>query len=169
MATAATRYCTSSVGWSGIWTSRAITWGWWTAWAIFETDTKLIDINGDGLTDVVRDGVAQNEKGKLHYQINTGRGFLPVTATNITFYPGTTSFAGALKAAEVVDYDGDGRQDLLLPNAPSTSVFTDGMDVVRVTRRRGRGAHLLPYRDRHQVLASRRRIAAAARPARRRC
>ncbi|TCC34935.1 RHS repeat-associated core domain-containing protein [Kribbella sindirgiensis] len=91
--------------------------------SLLKTDSLFLDLNGDGLLDVVNDGVAPNDKGRLFYQLNTGLGFSVSEATSIVFKP------GSLKAAKVFDYDSDGRQDLLLPHWGGTA-FT-GMDVVR--------------------------------------
>jgi len=63
---------------------------------------RLADVNGDGLQDAVVDS-----GGKINVRLNLGGSFSGL-------YP--TTYNGAdLPAAQVLDYNSDGRQDLLVP------------------------------------------------------
>lgn len=80
-------------------------------WSAGAGRVLFLDVNGDGLTDVVRAG---NEffPGQLLTSINTGDGFLPPTPSLVGY---STDQAEYLDLSAKLDYDGDGRMDLLLP------------------------------------------------------
>ncbi|MET7552358.1 FG-GAP-like repeat-containing protein, partial [Streptomyces sp. NPDC005500] len=92
-------------------------------------DVKFLDMNGDGLTDVVGNGTDDGTKDQLYVSLNKGlRYFTDWQSMNVS--------SAAFRAAEVADYDGDGRQDLLVPRLSSGGQFGPkyvGMDVVRLT------------------------------------
>jgi RHS repeat-associated protein len=84
---------------------------------------QLLDVNGDGLTDMI---VAINDV--LHLRLNTGNDFdVPV---NMGLSP-----TKALSAAEVIDIDGDGRDELLIPRqSPLTAAdLYLGMDLIQAS------------------------------------
>ncbi|WP_369275848.1 FG-GAP-like repeat-containing protein [Streptomyces sp. R11] len=95
----------------------------------FKLDMKLVDLNGDGFLDLVTNGLNGEKKNTLYYRLNRGNGSFTIPALPMNIG------AGGFTAAELVDYDGDGRQDLLLPRAstlPSTGgAQYVGLDVVR--------------------------------------
>jgi RHS repeat-associated protein len=86
-----------------------------------EIDAKLVDLNGDGLTDMVTNGYPGRED-ELWYWLNDGRDMDPVKA-NVGLA------ADALALSEVVDYNGDGRHELLVPRQGGTGQYV-GLDVV---------------------------------------
>ncbi|MEU4393752.1 hypothetical protein [Kribbella sp. NPDC023855] len=95
----------------------------------FKLNMKFVDLNGDGLLDLVADGQYGVKKPSLYYKLNRGNGTFTLDAPmNIA--------SGGFAGAELVDGDGDGdgRQELLIPRlsaAPSTSEpLFDGLDVV---------------------------------------
>jgi RHS repeat-associated protein len=80
---------------------------------ILNQDIKLLDLNGDGLTDLVTNG-SDSVVGKvdaLFHRLNTGNGFAPPEAMGVT----RDALKASFKAAEVVDTNGDGRDELLIP------------------------------------------------------
>ncbi|MET7552266.1 FG-GAP-like repeat-containing protein, partial [Streptomyces sp. NPDC005500] len=100
--------------------------------SVLKLDVKSVDVNGDGLTDVVANGTGGEKKDELYVSLNTGNHgvFRPSTPMGVALP------SAAFKAAEVADYDGDGRQDLLVPRLSSGGQFGPkyvGMDVVRLT------------------------------------
>jgi RHS repeat-associated protein len=69
----------------------------------------FLDVNGDGLPDAVMPDQAH----QLLTYLNTGRGFAaPVSSLAALVVAGADAF---LNLASPIDYDGDGRQDLLVP------------------------------------------------------
>jgi RHS repeat-associated protein len=99
---------------------------------IFSLDIKLADLNGDGLIDLVTNGAYSTTPGStLHFWLNKGRGFL-----NATEMSGFTVSTTALKAAQVIDINADGRFELLVPRLSSGANFEPvytGMDLVQST------------------------------------
>ena len=83
------------------------------AGAVAGLDVQLLDLNGDGLTDLVTNGddSGAGKTDSLFHRLNTGRGFAPPVAMGVT----RPALAASFKAAEVVDADGDGRHELLIP------------------------------------------------------
>ncbi|MFI6132873.1 FG-GAP-like repeat-containing protein [Micromonospora sp. NPDC051141] len=98
---------------------------------VLQLDKQWLDVNGDGLVDLVTNGGANGVKGSsLYYWLNTGRGFTGATATGAT--AGSHAFGNGL----VVDYDGDGRQDLLVARPAGGAQLEPlyvGLDVIRAT------------------------------------
>lgn len=94
---------------------------------IFDYDVKLLDLNGDGLTDLIIGHGLGAEEMKPSYRLNNGRRFENPQPLSSEFHVG--------KLAEVVDYDGDGRHELLVPRRSSLPTTGGpqfvGMDVVR--------------------------------------
>ncbi|MFJ7305233.1 FG-GAP-like repeat-containing protein [Streptomyces sp. NPDC099088] len=96
-------------------------------------DVKFLDVNGDGLSDAVTVPKIGNQKNQLFYALNMGkRRFTTIWAPMNLDLP-----SDALKPSQVADYDGDGRQDLLVPRL-SGGVSTGGakyvgMDVIQVS------------------------------------
>jgi len=95
-------------------------------------DLKLMDLNGDGLSDVVSNGLGNNpgvdgREDRLYYRLNTGRGF---TAPQLM---GVDLKRDALAVSEIVDADGDGRQDLLVPRWTGVGGVPayDAMELIR--------------------------------------
>ncbi|MBK9261560.1 MAG: VCBS repeat-containing protein [Polyangiaceae bacterium] len=69
----------------------------------------FLDANGDGLSDAVQTGYSDHQ---LWVFINTGRGF----RTRVNAIPGNVFSADEFAhLATAIDFDNDGRQDLLLP------------------------------------------------------
>ncbi|MEV6282747.1 FG-GAP-like repeat-containing protein [Kribbella sp. NPDC051770] len=94
---------------------------------VLKLDKQWLDLNNDGLTDLLTNGTASGvEESVLYYWLNTGRGFGGAKPAGVS----ADGFARAL----VVDYDGDGTRDLLVPR-PATGGQTVpswvGLDVVR--------------------------------------
>jgi RHS repeat-associated protein len=73
----------------------------------------LGDFNGDGLTDVTH--AVQQSDGTLKWQVRFGTG-APMTSTAQFSEPVGTSIDAIGSGAMVVDWDGDGRTDLLYPS-----------------------------------------------------
>ncbi|WP_170215154.1 FG-GAP-like repeat-containing protein [Micromonospora aurantiaca] len=96
---------------------------------VLQLDKQWLDLNGDGLIDLVTNGNANGVKGPdLYYWLNTGRGLTQPTNS------GVTATAHAFANATVVDYDGDGRRDLLVPRLADGAQFQPlytGLDVIR--------------------------------------
>lgn len=111
---------------------------------------KPLDVNGDGLLDLV---VLTKEALDLVTYINTGKGFLP-PIVSIQGHEEIPDFAvgGAFFWALAIplDYNGDGRVDLLLPgevleSTPGTNQWKRGPSPVEFTHPRWPpGAILLP-------------------------
>ena len=75
----------------------------------------FLDVNGDGLPDAVESGF---ENGALYTYMNTGRSFgAPVFSLGSSGYGGQDLY---FSLATPLDYNGDGRQDLLVPLPPGT-------------------------------------------------
>lgn len=83
--------------------------------AILETAGAplLGDFNGDGLTDVAHP--VQQTDGTLRWQVRFGTGATMVSANQFSA-PVVTSIDASTGGAMVVDWDGDGRTDLLYPS-----------------------------------------------------
>ncbi|MFE4925420.1 FG-GAP-like repeat-containing protein, partial [Streptomyces sp. NPDC056661] len=92
-----------------------------------KVDKQWLDLNGDGLTDLVTNGTADGSTGPtLYYWLNTGAGFTGAKTTNMS----SEGFA----YAQVVDYEGDGRRDLLVPRPAGGGQLEplwSRMDVIR--------------------------------------
>ncbi|MEO8671008.1 MAG: RHS repeat-associated core domain-containing protein [Tahibacter sp.] len=95
---------------------RTIINGFWQgAGQVFFTDSRTIDVNGDGLLDVIADRDLPQSAGTMDVFLNTGAGFVPGQ---------TSGYAGVndqdteptLGQSARLDYDGDGRDDLLITN-----------------------------------------------------
>jgi RHS repeat-associated protein len=99
--------------------------------SVLGTETKIADVNGDGLADVIARGSDRDHPKDLHYWLNIGGTFLPGKPMNMGLAD------GSMGVAQVVDFDSDGRQDLLVPHQstlPSTAgPAFDGLDVIRST------------------------------------
>ncbi len=90
-------------------------------WEIFETELPVVpaggrlvflDVNGDGLPDAVESGFQDHT---LYTYLNTGPTFAPPV-----FSLGSRGFGDQdtyFRLAAALDYNGDGRQDLLMPVA----------------------------------------------------
>ena len=88
---------------------------------------KVLDVNGDGLSDLITtSGVSGSGTTELKVRMNTGNGFAPQSTTGLSVYK------DALKGAEVIDFDGDGRHDLLVPRRDAGSGLYVGLDLVRI-------------------------------------
>lgn len=100
---------------------------------IVNQDAKLLDINGDGLTDLVTNGDYSGKVDGLFYRLNTGNGFASPTPMGVNGAMLKSSF----KAAEVVDINGDGRDELLIPKYAGVLSAGNpqfgGMDLVKAT------------------------------------
>ncbi len=77
---------------------------------------KTLDMNGDGLTDLLHYRGDLEGSERLTVWANTGAGFEYVGSPSPS-EPFISRFA--FQRAQVLDYDGDGRQDLLVPTGPS--------------------------------------------------
>jgi RHS repeat-associated protein len=78
---------------------------------------RALDLNGDGLQDLISfpnvNPSAKNQPFDLDVHINTGDGFLAVPASGAS----DRNFGDSdLLAAVVLDADGDGREDILIPS-----------------------------------------------------
>lgn len=82
-------------------------------WSLGSARMIFLDVNGDGLPDAVS---ASSSKvpivGRLVTSINTGKGFLPGVPSLPGFQVDQTK---NFNFAAPLDYDGDGRMDLLVP------------------------------------------------------
>ena len=80
-------------------------------WSLGSGRVLFLDVNGDGLPDALTTGDA-SAPGLLMTSMNTGRGFLP----GVPSLPGYPPDQGEyLDFSATLDFDGDGRMDLLLP------------------------------------------------------
>jgi len=97
--------------------------GTWTAW-----DTKLpiprasggvifADVNGDGLPDAIASGASD---GRLRTWMNTGNGFATMPVDSLK-WDGLFPQDKYIRFATPLDFDGDGRTDLLLPMIDAVS------------------------------------------------
>ena len=94
------------------------------SWGASETELPVVpaggrvvflDVSGDGLPDAVEAGFGDRA---LYTYLNTGVGFAPPV-----FSLGTRGLGDQdtyFRLAAILDYDGDGRQDLLMPVPPAT-------------------------------------------------
>ncbi|MFI6132874.1 FG-GAP-like repeat-containing protein [Micromonospora sp. NPDC051141] len=87
-------------------------------------DRKWLDLNGDGLVDLITNGNSATKGSRLYYWLNTGR-----TMTG-PYDTGLATGGAELPLTEVVDFEGDGFRDLLVPR-PSGNSYV-GLDVIRV-------------------------------------
>jgi RHS repeat-associated protein len=89
--------------------------------AVMNFDVKFIDLNGDGLLDLVANGgPTDTAPGTMLYaSINTGARSLPFAAP---VPMGIHAPIAAFKAARVKDGSGDGRQRLFVPSLAQTSM-----------------------------------------------
>ncbi|MFT3765275.1 MAG: FG-GAP-like repeat-containing protein [Minicystis sp.] len=99
-------------------THAALSWDGDGAWESVETglpsSTLLLfaDVNGDGLPDAI----VSDQAHQLVTFFNTGRGFAaPVSSLPSPVAGGADRF---FRLAEPIDYNGDGRRDLLIPMPP---------------------------------------------------
>lgn len=106
----------------------SVSWDWKNKRFTSKTDTKLLladlaayrqlDLNGDGLTDLV--SLKDCDVKELQVLLNTGAGFKQHPAP-------TLDYSGShLTDAVVLDIDGDGRKELLIP--PSLSQIANSAD-----------------------------------------
>ena len=95
--------------------------------ALLKLDIRQLDVNGDGLVDLITNGDEVGLKTyKLYVRLNTGQDFS--TPQDM----GVTAVAEALSSALVVDDDGDGRDELLVGRANATDKWI-GMDMIRMS------------------------------------
>ena len=80
-------------------------------WSVGSGRVLFLDVNGDGLPDAVTTGNA-GFPGLLVTAINTGKGFLPAVPSLLGYPPDQGEY---LDFSATLDYDGDGRTDLLVP------------------------------------------------------
>jgi len=73
---------------------------------IAQEHLHLADVNGDGLQDAVVESA-----GKFAVRLNKGGSFDSISATNVLAGEGAKN----LRQAQVLDFNSDGRQDLLAP------------------------------------------------------
>ncbi|WP_369276479.1 RHS repeat-associated core domain-containing protein [Streptomyces sp. R11] len=96
---------------------------------VLQLDKQWLDLNGDGLVDLLTNGSSDGvKKAELFYWLNTGRGFTGAKASGVT--AGEHAFANAL----VVDDNGDGRGELLVPRLAGGAQFEPlyaGLDAIR--------------------------------------
>ena len=78
---------------------------------------EILDVNGDGLSDVI-----YSHDGMWWTVLSTGDGFVAATNTGIISQPLSGPQYG--KSPRIVDYDSDGRDDLLLPSGSKWRVYT---------------------------------------------
>src|SRR5262249_21515546 len=69
----------------------------------------FLDVNGDGLPDAVESGFGDRQ---LRTFVNTGQGFAPPVDSLPAFQMEADRF---IQLATPIDWNGDGRQDLLVP------------------------------------------------------
>jgi RHS repeat-associated protein len=93
---------------------------------VLQLDKQWLDLNGDGLVDLVTNGSSDGVQGEtLYYWLNTGRGFTGAVSTGVK---------GSIADALAVDYDGDGRRELLVPKPAGGAQIQPlyvGLDVIR--------------------------------------
>ena len=109
---------------------------------------KILDVDGDGLQDIlryellsgdgvdnldaIRDGMVTEapEPAGIRVYRNTGAGFLRgEVVAEFTEY---ASFGGQFLQATPIDYDGDGRVDLLIPPLPSPASPFRNLQVLQI-------------------------------------
>jgi RHS repeat-associated protein len=92
------------------------------------------DINGDGLTDAIELGAWPGD-GSVYFWMNSGNGFWPPQPGSTIYTPTPQLAFGDGFAARVIDFNNDGRQDILLrmfadtgggPSASLLVVWFDG-------------------------------------------
>jgi len=118
------------------------------------TGTHFGDVNGDGLTDsVLPHGLPGGVPNELRVQLNSGNGFgSPLTAPSPPGYQGPP-FPGSLVDAgiRIVDFNGDGRDDVLLLDSGDLYLWTDNA-FVRAPFELSVGRGLGAFWDNTQVL-----------------
>jgi RHS repeat-associated protein len=122
------------------------------AWIMNEKVTRLfVDFNGDGLVDLLTDVGSESESqtgsdaGRLYLWQNTGRGFSSLRQV----FANDTNASLDYEHALVVDANGDGRSDLLVPNTHNvTSPHFD------TPYRKANALHLLQAPTNDVVLSS---------------
>lgn len=78
---------------------------------------EILDVNGDGLSDVI-----YSYNGNWWTVLSTGDGFAAATNTGITSQPLSGPQYG--RSPRIVDYEPDGRDDILLPSGTKWRVYT---------------------------------------------
>ena len=112
--------------WAAIFTGDAVTYQatgistivgsfWSSNQRAYFTEARSVDVNGDGLLDVVADADLPQSQGTLDVWLNTGTGFSSPGGSTDGYdgLPDQTSTA-ILPMSQLVDYNGDSRGDLLI-------------------------------------------------------
>ena len=89
----------------------------------------FVDVNGDGLPDAIESGAAD---GRLYTYTNTGRGFAGKSVASLP-WDGAVSQSKYFQWAQPLDSDNDGRGDLLVAMADSTSPDVPRWVILRAT------------------------------------
>lgn len=85
--------------------------------------TRFLDVDGDGLTDILTTNLEDGTTKNASLWINTGNGFRHVVdATPGTLFRLSGEYLGL---AQVVDYDGDGDDDILIPHRADLYPYAD--------------------------------------------
>ena len=82
----------------------------------YKQQPKMIDVNGDGRTDIVYRG----SNGNWHYRLMTATGW-SATATDTQRSAGS---GHALDYSSTIDYNGDGLQDIIYPHSVNWYTYT---------------------------------------------